>query len=175
MAVSRKSEERALSADERELVERSHHPFVQGLPDKELADLVKLLRERRDRARDEAHRRRREMRRKAEPRGAAASREDEGSRFKLEVLAMAMRRLNGEAERRRRLSARVSLTANARKALALKQAAEPDGPDFNSRTARAGMHAIARREPASLVRPAERGRLRKAQAVSQAKKDARGG
>lgn len=60
MAISRKEEARALSADEHALVEKSHHPAVQHLADAELASLVKLLRERRDKAQTEAHRRRRE-------------------------------------------------------------------------------------------------------------------
>ncbi|TIX43609.1 MAG: hypothetical protein E5V36_11575, partial [Mesorhizobium sp.] len=103
MAISRKEEARALSADEHALVEKSHHPAVQHLADSELASLVKLLRERRDKARTEAHRRRRETRGKGAPKGAGASKADGGSQLKLAVLAMAMRRLNGEAERRRQM------------------------------------------------------------------------
>ena len=48
MALSRKMEERALDADEWGLVARSHHPAVQELPDSELGNLLKLVRERRD-------------------------------------------------------------------------------------------------------------------------------
>ncbi|MDX8532136.1 hypothetical protein RFM41_17565 [Mesorhizobium sp. VK25A] len=172
MAISRREEARALSADEQDLVAKSHHPAVQELADAELANLVKLLRERRDRAQTEAHRRRREMRGKGAPKGAVASKADGGSRLKLEVLAMAMRRLNGEAERRRQLAARLSLAENARKALASKQAAT-NGPDFNARTAHEGMRAVANLKAQNLIRPMERGRQRKAAAVAQAKRDAR--
>ena len=172
MAISRKEEARALSADQQDLVAKSHHPVVQELADAELANLVKLLRERRDKAQTEAHRRRREMRGKGAPKGAVASKADGGSRLKLEVLAMAMRRLNGEAERRRQLAARVSLVESARKALASKQAAG-NAPDFNARTAHGGMRAIANQKAQNLVRPMERGRQRKAAAVAQAKRDAR--
>ena len=172
MAISRREEARALSADEQDLVAKSHHPAVQELADAELANLVKLLRERRDKAQTEAHRRRREMRGKGAPKGAVASKADGGSRLKLEVLAMAMRRLNGEAERRRQLAARLSLVENARKAMASKQAAG-SGPDFNARTAREGMRAVANQKAQNLVRPMERGRQRKAAAVAQAKRDAR--
>ena len=94
MAISRKEEARALSADEKELVEKSHHPAVQELSDADLSGLVKLLRERRDKAQTEAHRRRREIRGKGAPKRAAASKADSGSQVKLAVLAMAMRRLN---------------------------------------------------------------------------------
>ncbi|TPJ41162.1 hypothetical protein FJ434_12735 [Mesorhizobium sp. B2-5-13] len=172
MAISRREEARALSADEHEMVEKSHHPVVQELSDTDLSGLVKLLRERRDKAQAEAHRRRREIRGKGAPKGAAPSKADGGSQVKLAVLAMAMRRLNGEAERRRQLAARISLVDNARKALALKQKA-PDGPAHNSRTAHKGMRAVANQKVPSLVRPAELGRQRKAAKVAQAKRDAR--
>lgn len=174
MAISQKDEARALSADERELVEKSHHPALQELPDAELAKLVRLVRERRDRAQAQASQRRREMRGKGAPKGATPSAADEGSKLKLAVLAMAVRRLNSEAERRRRLAASADLADNARKALAMKRAAEADkGPEFNSRHARKGMRNIANQRGENLINPMERGRQRKAGAVAQAKRDAK--
>ena len=101
MAISRKEEARALDADERELVEKSHHPAVASVSDGELSDLLKLVRGRREKAKTQAQQRRREMRGKAPPKGVAASTSDTGSRQKLAVLAMAVRRLNSEVERRR--------------------------------------------------------------------------
>ncbi|MEW6629812.1 MAG: hypothetical protein AB1440_02985 [Pseudomonadota bacterium] len=173
MAISRREEARALSVDEHDLVQKSHHPAVQELSDTDLAGLVKLLRERRDKAQTEAHRRRREIRGKGAPKGAAPSRADAGSQTKLAVLSMAMRRLNGEAERRRQLAASLSLIENARKALDMKEGASADGPTFNSRTAHKGMRALANQRTQSLVRPMELGRQRKAGKVAQAKRDAR--
>ncbi|RUU95439.1 hypothetical protein EOB36_32510, partial [Mesorhizobium sp. M6A.T.Cr.TU.017.01.1.1] len=116
---------------------------------------------------------RREIRGKGAPKGAVASKADGGSQLKLEVLAMAMRRLNGEAERRRQLAARVSLVDNARKALSMKQGAAADGPEFNTRTAHKGMRAVVNQRAPNLVRPMELGRQRKAAKVAQAKRDAR--
>jgi hypothetical protein len=173
MAISRKEEARALSVDEHDLVEKSHHPAVQQLSDADLSGLVKLLRERRDKAQTEAHRRRREIRGKGASKGATPSKADGGSQLKLAVLAMAMRRLNGETERRRQLAASVSLVENARKALAMKQSASADGPAHNTRTAHKGMRAVANERSPNLVRPAELGRQRKAGKVAQAKRDAR--
>ena len=175
MAITRKDEARALDADERELVEKSHHPMVQELSDKELSDLVKLVRSRRDKAQTEASRRRREMRGKGAPKGATPSKADTGSRVKLDVLAMAVRRLNAEAERRRQLAAKVSLVENARNALALKKAGDADAPDvaFNARTAHHGMRKNSSDRRQNLVRPMELGRQRKAGAVAQAKRDGR--
>jgi hypothetical protein len=100
LGLSRKEEKRALDNDEQELVDKSHHPRIRELSDTELRDLIRLVRERRDRARSLANQRRREMRGKSSPRGAEPSRKDEGSRLKTEVLASALRRLNAERGRR---------------------------------------------------------------------------
>jgi hypothetical protein len=174
MAIRRKEEERALSADEHELVQKTHHPVLQDLPDQELSDLTKLVRERRDKAKTQANQRRREMRGKAAPKGATPSKSDEGSKTKLAVLAMAVRRLNSEIQRRRSMKAAVAHVESARQALAMKQASEgKDEAGFNSRQAHDGMRNIASQRRPSLIRPMERGRLRKAAAVAQAKRDAR--
>lgn len=174
MAMSRKQEARALSDDERELVQKSHHPEVQELSDAELHHLLKTLRDRRDKAQTEAHRRRREMRGKAAPKRTRPSKMDAGSMAKLEVLAMSMRRLNGEVERRRQMAAQIELVENARHALALtKQKKSTRKADFNTRQAHVGMRAVESGKAKSLIRPMERGRLRKAAAVAQAKRDAR--
>jgi hypothetical protein len=173
MAITRKEEERALSKDERELVERSHHPVLQEISDADLSSLVKLVRERREKATDLAKQRRREMRGKGSPKGSAPSTSDEGSKLKAEVLAMAMRRLNKEVERRRRMAASVSLVENARNALLMKQEGGETGPDFNSRHAHKGMRSIKSDRREKLVRPMELGRQRKAGKVAQAKRDGR--
>jgi hypothetical protein len=173
MAISKREEARALDADERSLVEKSHHPMLQGLPDEELSKLVALVRERRDRARSQADQRRREIRGKGKPKGGTPSKSDTGSKLKLEVLAMAMRRLNGEVERRRRMAAHASLVASAHQALALKQANLQASPTVNTRHAHQGMREVASQRRQALVRPMELGRQRKAAAVAQAKRDGR--
>jgi hypothetical protein len=178
MPVSRKQEERALSSDERAIVAKSRPPALHGLSDGELAKLVKLTRDRRDRAKTMAARKRREMRGKAGglrgARGAAPARADEGSALKLSVLSMAARRFADETDRRRRVTARTQLVASAKKALAGKRKAERAAPAFKTRSANPGLRPKESKRVESLIRPAERGRLRKAQAVAQAKKDARG-
>jgi hypothetical protein len=175
MAITRKLEERALDAEERDLVAKSHHPALQDLSDQELTQLVKLVRERRDRAKTIANQRRREMRDKAAPKGAAPSKSDDGSKTKLAVLAMAVRRLNSETERRRRMRAATEHVESARRALAMKEASASNagGAAFNSRQAHDGMRNIVSRKRQNLIEPMERGRLRKAAAVAQARRDAR--
>jgi hypothetical protein len=173
MAISQKEEARALNTDEHELVVKSHHPNLQALPDGELADLVKLIRARREKAKSQANQRHREMRGKAAPKGKQPSKADEGSKVKVAVLAMAMRRLNGEVVRRRQMVASVSMADNARKALAMKRGAQTKAASFNSRHAHEGMHNASNKRAQDLVRPMETGRLRKAASVAQAKRDGR--
>ena len=100
MAVTRKEEERALNADEREIVAQTRHPAVQNLPDDGLNTLLKRLRDLRDKASSHANRQRREMRGKSAPKGAEPSTGDAGSSLKTMVLAAALKRLNAEIQRR---------------------------------------------------------------------------
>lgn len=174
MAISRKQEERALTKPERELVSKSRHPAVQELADKELSSLSKLVRERRDKARDEVQRRRREIRGKAAPKGTEAATSADGNKAKLEVLAAAMQRLNAERTRREQMAAQLSQAELSRHALELKlKSHDDDGAPFNTRHAHRGMRKVTTDRAKDLVRPIELGRLRKASSVSQAKRDSR--
>jgi hypothetical protein len=173
MSITRKEEARALDAEEREMIAATHHPEVQALPDAELRALVARVRDRRDRAQTIARQRRREMRGKGAPRGAEASRADSGSKLKAEILAAAMRRLNGEAERRRRMGARTTLVENQRRALAMVRDVEQPHESFNSRTAHDGMRAIVNAKPKRLGSAREAGRVSQFVKNAQAKRDSR--
>ncbi|MFZ5689709.1 MAG: hypothetical protein ACOY5F_00500 [Pseudomonadota bacterium] len=87
---------------------------------------------------------------------------------------MAVRRLNSEIERRR-MRAAAKQIASAQRALAMKQANANAGgaAAFNSRKAHHGMRNMVSQKRQQLINLMERGRLRKAQAVAQAKSDAR--
>jgi hypothetical protein len=99
MSIARKTEQRILAQGEREVVERTHHPAICRLSRDELAELRRLLRSYRDKARDVAQRQRREMRGKAEPRGVSAARDNAGTVTKQQVLAQALKRVNRELAR----------------------------------------------------------------------------
>lgn len=99
MGTSARQENRALDDDERELVAKTRHPAVGELSDDALKDLVRLVRERRDKAKTQSYDHRREMRDR--PVTASPQSEGLGSRRKVAALASAMRRLNDETERRR--------------------------------------------------------------------------
>lgn len=149
MSVSSRQEARLLTADEAELVGQTHHPRIQSIGDTDLLDLLRRLRERRDRARGIAQRQRREIRGRAAPSGARPAADDAGSREKAALLAAAVKRANKEHERRRAQAARGSLVANARRALAMKQGAgDPAAGRPTSRTAGAGMNPVPNRAEA---------------------------
>lgn len=98
MSVSRRTENRLLDKSERDLVEQTRHPALSQLPDKDLTKLVKLLRERRDRAKDISRTQRRNVRGK----GNAEAKEgaERGNKEKMSVLAQALQRANKESARR---------------------------------------------------------------------------
>ncbi|VTZ26991.1 conserved hypothetical protein [Methylocella tundrae] len=124
MGRSLRHERQVLNTDEISLVEASHHPGLAALSDKDLAELRKLVRDRRDRARDIAARQRREIRGKADPRGARAVTQDAGSRAKRDVLAGAMQRINKEAARRESRAARDAMKDSVARALELRRKRE---------------------------------------------------
>jgi hypothetical protein len=86
-------EERLLSAAEREMVAQTRPPGVNQMSRVELQALGKRLREARDRSRRHASQQQREMRGKADPRGAAPARDNTGSLSKTAVLVSALKRV----------------------------------------------------------------------------------
>jgi len=170
MTLTRRDEERFLSAEERELVAGTHHPEVAGLSDAELAKLRRRVRERRDRATDISRQQRREIRGKGAPRGAAPAAADSGSRMKVSLLAQAMKRLNAEATRRREKARSGSTADNMRRALAMKQAApRPSHP--TSRTADQGMQSNPNQTREQITDPREIGRVSQFVKQGQARRD----
>lgn len=174
MSISQQEEARALDAEEREMVAQTHHPALHDLSDSDLAALVKRVRDRRDRAQGLARQRRREIRGKGAPRGATPSTADGGSKLKATVLAQAMRRLNGEVERRRRMAARLSLVANQQRALEMVQAMEKPQHGFNTRTEHRGMRRNTNPKFPRIGSAREAGRVSQFVRNAQAKRDSRG-
>jgi hypothetical protein len=173
MAITKKQEERSLSADEKELVGMSGVRASRSLTDTELSRLVKRLRTKRDRAKTVAERQRRELRGKARPRGATPAKDDDGSRVKLEVLSAALARLDTETARRTQVKAKADLVASAKKALALKQKTKPAKPVAKTRGPAKVSRGKARVIVENHVPPSVRGSVRKQNARVQAKRDSR--
>ena len=169
MSISRKEEQRALSKDELELVEQSHHPVVQKLERKELADLAKLLREKRDKATDLARQQRRELRGTSAPRGVGSAQNNDSQVFKKRIFANALQRVNKYLARHNHIAA-------AQRALELKkqrEAARKSLPGGKSRTAGKGMKSVTNPKDTVEKKGAETGRLRANSARKQAQRDSK--
>jgi hypothetical protein len=174
MGYSLKSERKMVAADEVELLDKSHHPALGALSDAELADLRKLVRDRRDRAQTMANQQRREARRKSEPRGARAAYDNSGTLRKADVLAGAMRRINGEVVRREEKSARAAQVESAHRALAMRRAAQAAKPrPAAARTAGDGMAATPNSKAKAVRSPAKAGAVSQHTKNMQAKRDGR--
>jgi hypothetical protein len=173
MAMSRNTESRYLDADERELVDRTRGTALLQLEDAELQELIRLVRERRKRARDISRRQRREMRGKAEPAGASSARRNDGTTRKAEALAGAMKRLNNEKASRAAAAAVPEQVRLAKKALKMKRVGARQQPFPQEPTAGTGMRSIARQKADDLTRPMEAGRVSQFVKDAQAKRDAR--
>jgi len=129
MSHTRRGESRLLNADEYGLVAQARYPALREIDDKELADLVNLLRERRDRARDIFRQQRRETRGKSEPSGRTQATDSSGSKEKAGLIVAAVKRAGRESERRRAAAARRDMAPKSRRALAMRIAAGDASPD----------------------------------------------
>lgn len=175
MSVSRRSEDRFLADDERELVAYSRAQAVKAMSDEDLKGIVARLRERRRRARDLSARQRREMRGKSEPAGIKPASGNTGTQQKAEALTAALKRVNKELARRQAASAVPDQVVLARKALKAKRDAERRAkPRPTSRTRDEGMRMNENQKAENLTVRSEVGRVTKFVASAQAKRDARG-
>lgn len=161
---------RILTSDEFEVVSRSHYPAICGMERPELIALAKSVRQFHERARDMARHRRRALRGKAEPRGAAPVGEN-GVTRKKEIFASALKRLNKEIARQEELSQPRSQGEISREALATKRANIVRHHPAARRTAREGMRPLPNGVPGTQVDPREVGRVSQANKNAQARRD----
>ena len=124
MDSSAEAEDRLLSVPERDMVVQTRPPAVDGLGKVELQALGKRLREARDRSRRIASQQQREIRGKADPRGATLAQENAGSEAKTTVLIEALKRVTAALRKINRPSA----TQVLRTALEIKNATAPQHP-----------------------------------------------
>jgi hypothetical protein len=111
MARAKKTEDRNLTKDEREMVDQSRAPALRKLEGPELVGLARRLRERRDRVKTLTRSRARDSKSGAKEAGA-----DTGAKEKKAALATAVKRVNKEIERRRGVK-RAELAGKAQKYL----------------------------------------------------------
>ncbi len=171
MSISAATEKRLLTADEHELVASTHYPHVSALDRDDLAEARQRLRTSRNKARDIAHRQRREMRGKAEARGAKPARDNSGTEMKRRIFGNALKRVNRELARYAAAERKPRQAEIARRALELKRANRAVHRPAGGRTARGGMTAKPSNRPTVETDPREIGRVSQFVKNAQAKRD----
>ena len=171
MSLSKALEKRMLTADEFETVSRTHYPEIRDLTRQDLSDLVRRLRDHRDKARDVAHQQRREMRGKSEPRGARPAADNTGTAMKGQIFASAVKRVNREIARLDQAGRRSAQFEKSRHALELKQASGKRDRPKPGRTASRGMRSKPSEEPTVESDPREIGRVSQFVKKAQARRD----
>jgi hypothetical protein len=170
MSATIKGEQAMLSHDEWELVRQSHHPEIYERTREELESLQARLRETRAKERTQLRQTQRQVKGKAEPRGGSFPGNVEHARKRKQVFAGAVRRVNNEVSRLRKIEARKALTASARRALALRKSAPSFGYPTGE-TANTGAVSNPSKRGRSHVSGRKVGSVTKATQKAQAKRD----
>jgi hypothetical protein len=173
MSISCKFERSVLSHDEHEVILRSHHPEIYDAALDELKALRQRLRDMRDKESTLARAKRREIRGKGPPRGESFPGLAEHPQQRRQVFAAAVKRVNREVDRMQKLGARIAHMEAARRALAIRRAAQfpprPPGDDTSSE----GMRALPNQRRQTRVSPAKIGRVSQSTKKAQAARDSR--
>ncbi len=142
MSINRKQERAALTFEEWSFIATTHHPELGTLSDQELSAARTRLRAMHAKEQDFTAHKGRVARGTAEPRGASFPGTLERPRFRKQIFAQALRRVNSEVERRAADAAWQAALEAQKAVLAGRRAAAPGRP-ANSPTARIGPPARA--------------------------------
>lgn len=174
MATSLRSERSVLKHDEYEAVRSSHHPVIYELDGKALHGLRVRLRDLRDKERTFSRQKHREKRGKADARGGSFPGTADQPQRRKQIFAAAIKRVNKELERLRKLEARMTNVDAAHRALALKRANNFVHHPSSDKTADDGMNPVNNKRRRTKVPPAKIGSVSQQTKNAQAKRDARG-
>jgi hypothetical protein len=172
MAISCKRERSLVSHAEYDVIRASHHPEIYVLDLSGLEKLRSRLQQMHDKERTLARAKQRERRGKAEPRGASFPGTAEQPQQRRQVFAQALKRLNKEVTRSRNLEARAANVEAARRALAIRRAANFGYPAAGA-TAGEGMIPRPSRRRAAKVSGKRIGAVSQATKAAQARRDSR--
>ena len=173
MSIPCKFERSILSHDEHEVISRSHHPQIYEVGLDDLKALRQRLREMRGKERTLAHAKRREARGKGRPKGQSFPGTAEHPLRRKQVFAAALKRVNREIDRMQKLEARTAHVEAARRALAMRRAAQFPPRPSTADTPGEGMRALPSQRRRTRVSPAKVGRASQATREAQAARDAR--
>jgi hypothetical protein len=173
MSIPCKFERSILSYDEHEIILRSHHPEIYGAALDDLKVLRQRLRDMRGKERTLALAKRREARGRGTPRGQSFPGTAEHPLQRKRVFAAALKRVNREIDRMEKLQARTAHIEAARRALAMRRAAQfPPRPPAGD-TPSEGMRSLPSRRRRTRVPPARVGSVSQATKNAQAARDTR--
>ena len=173
MSIACKFERSILNYDEHALILRSHHPEIYDTGLDDLKALRQRLRDMRGKERTLARAKRREARGKGTPRGESFPGVAEHPLQRKQVFAAALKRVNREIDRLQKLEARAAHMEAARRALAMRRAAQFPERLPPEDTPGEGMRALPNRRRRAQVPPAMIGRTSQATKKAQAIRDAR--
>jgi hypothetical protein len=173
MSIPCKFERSILSYDEHEIILRSHHPEIYDASLDDLRALRQRLREMRNKERTLARGKRLEARGKGPSRGESFPGTAEHPLQRKQVFAAVLKRVSKEIGRMDKLEARTAHIEAARRALAMRRAAQfPTRPPAGD-TPGEGMRALPNRRRRTRVPPARIGSVSQATKNAQARRDAR--
>jgi hypothetical protein len=171
MSIPCKFERSILSYDEHGIILRSHHPEIYEAAFDDLKALRQRLRDMRDKERTLARAKRREARGKGRPRGQSLPGTAEHPLQRKQVFAAALKRVNTELHRMEKLEAQTAHIEAARRALAMRRAAQfPPRPEAGD-TPSEGMRPLPSRRRHTGVAPARIGSISQATKNAQAARD----
>ena len=173
MSLPCKFERSLLDFEEYLLVRKTHHPFIYQLDNEELHETRDRLRKLRDRERTLARQKRREVRGKAAQRGASFPGTAEQPLQRKQAFAGALKRVNKEIKRVRKLEAKAATMEGARKALAMHRAAQFKHHPTDEPKEGDGFQPLPSRRRRYVVPPWRIGSISQHTKTSQAIRDAR--
>lgn len=173
MSVPCKFEPSVLSHDEYEAVRVTHHPAIYDLDGTQLRATKLRLRTMRDKERTLARQKRRELRGKAEARGRSFPGTAERPSQRKQVFASALKRVNKEIVRLRKLEAHSAHVEAAHRALALQRAAKFVHHPTAGDTAPEGVRPLPSRRRRTKVPPTKIGSVSQATKDAQARRDSK--
>jgi hypothetical protein len=174
MSLSRATERSVLSQGQLELVDSTHHPAIYAIDTKGLRDLQGQLRAERSKLRTQVRQKQRESRGKSDPRGKSFPGNTEQPLKRKQALASALKRVNKELERQRKLEARAAHVDAARRALEQHRNAKFHPVAVSDRTAGAGMQPRPSIKRRRIIPGSQIGSVSQQTKNAQAKKDNRG-
>jgi hypothetical protein len=173
MSTHCKFERSILSYDEHEVILRSHHPEIYDARLDDLKELRQRLRDMRNKERTLAGAKRREARGKGSSRGQSFPGTAEHPLERKQVFAAALKRVNREIDRMQELEARTAHIEVARRALAMRRAAQFPPRPATGDTPSEGMRPLPSRRRYTRVPPAKIGSVSQATKNVQAARDSR--